>query len=176
MPAWLSICLPGRLLSACHDCLLLRAAADPFRSVGVLRLAQDTVLFLLEKTEGLSVSAQASDGTTVLHRVAASAVRALEPSAEEAEPAVISPAAGAWLSLLAMLLAHGGGGGGAEELLARDRNDDTALHLLTRCRGPNAGAAVAAWRDAVGEEAWQVGLAAVGADASLVDSILGGNE
>ena len=103
---------------------------------------QDTVLFLLQKTEGLSVLTQANDGTTVLHRVAAASVRALQPSQgqPEEELAAISPAAGAWLSLLAILLNHcteevQGSGSQAAAMLVRDRDGDSALHLLVCCKG-----------------------------------------
>ena len=67
------------------------------------------VLFLLQKAK-IAVTTRAMDGTTVLHRVAAASVRALEQTGEQAEEKVlaISSAAGAWLSLLAILLKHCG--------------------------------------------------------------------
>ena len=146
-------------------------ATEHAEQEGPSALALDAVLFLLEKAgaAGQVGTVAAVDGSTVLHRATAAAVRALERSTEEQEDAV-SPAAGAWLSLLVMLLAHGGGGGE----LAKDPNGDTALHLLTRCRGPNAAAGIGAWREAVGEEAWAANLGSIGADASLVQSVLGG--
>ena len=83
------------------------------------------------------MTAQANDGTTVLHRVAAASLRALEPSGMQPEEDVaISPAAGAWLSLLVVLLKQcTEGGGDAAATMVRDRNGDSALHLLARCSG-----------------------------------------
>ncbi len=101
-------------------------------------MMQDTVLCLLQQGEGLTVTAQAKDSTTALHRVAAASVRALEPSKvhPEEEVEAISPAAGAWLSLLAGLLKYCiEGGGDAAATLVRDRNGDSALQILARCSG-----------------------------------------
>jgi hypothetical protein len=84
------------------------------------------------------VTSQAKDGTTALHRVAAASVRALEPreAQPEEEVVAIDPAAGAWLSLLAVLLKHcTEGGGDAAATLVQDQNGDSALHLLARCSG-----------------------------------------
>lgn len=50
--------------------------------------AQDTMLFLLQKADGLKVATQAKDGTTVLHRVAAASVRTLEPRERRLEEEV----------------------------------------------------------------------------------------
>ena len=85
---------------------------------------------------------QANDGTTVLHRVAAASVRTLQLSQAqpEAELATISPGAGAWLSLLAILLHHcteegQGSDSQAAAMLVRDRDGDSALHHLVCCKG-----------------------------------------
>lgn len=85
--------------------------------------------------------------------------------ATDEEPAgIVSPEEGAWLSLLALLLAHAG-----DARLIRDGDGNTALHQLARS---GAKAALDAWREAVGEAAWEGELQEAGADGATVASLL----
>ena len=87
--------------------------------------------------------------------------------ATEEDPAGVvspSPEEGAWLSLLALLLAHAG-----DARLIRDGDGNTALHQLARS---GAKAALDAWREAVGEAAWEGELQEAGADGATVASLL----